>query len=278
MSPSDFIIDVNETDFEYQVLAYSQQVPVVVDFWAEWCKPCKVLGPLLERLAQEAQGEFRLAKVNVDDNPNLAIRYGVRSIPVVKAFRDGQMIAELIGVQPEPRLREFLHSIAPSESDLLVEKGSSQLSLLRSTQAEQTFRQVLENTPANSAAMLGLAKSLLQQGKGKESLLILSEFPTSREYKSAEVLLPLARSLDEYERAQDNQSEDPLDAAFNQSIRLVKRGNLEAAMDGLLDILRENKRYRDGKARQVMLGLLEILGGDSDIARQYRQELATVLF
>lgn len=278
MSPSEFIIDVNEGDFEYQVLAYSQQTPVVVDFWAEWCKPCKVLGPMLEHLAEEAQGEFRLAKLNVDDNPNLAIRYGVRSIPAVKAFRNGQMIAEFVGVQPEPRLREFLRSIAPSESDLLVEKGSSQLSLLRSQQAEQTFRQALEVTPGNSAALLGLAKSLLLQGKGKESLHILAGFPTSREFKSASILLPLAQALDAFEHNLGDPSEDALDAAFQQAMRLVKRGNLEAAMDGLLDILRENKRYRGDKARQAMLGLLEILGSESEIARQYRQELATVLF
>jgi len=278
MSPSEYIIDVNEADFEYQVLAYSQQVPVVVDFWAEWCKPCKVLGPILEGLAQEAQGLFRLAKVNVDDNPNLAVRYGVRSIPILKAFRDGQMIAELLGVQPEARLREFIHSIAPSESDLLVAKGNSQLALLRSTQAEQTFRQALEMTPQNTAAMLGLAKSLLQQGKGREGLQILADFPGSREYKSAEIMLPLAQSLEAFERGQVVPSEDPLDAAFNQAMRLVKRNNLEAAMDGLLDILREDKRYRDGKARQVMLGLLEILGSESDVARGYRQELASVLF
>lgn len=278
MSPSEYIIDVNEADFEYQVLAYSQQVPVVVDFWAEWCKPCKVLGPMLEGLAQEAQGLFRLAKVNVDDNPNLAVRYGVRSIPILKAFRDGQMIAELLGVQTEARLREFIRSIAPSESDLLVAKGNSQLALLCSTQAEQTFRQALEMTPQNTAAMLGLAKSLLQQGKGREGLQILADFPGSREYKSAEIMLPLAQSLEAFERGQVVPSEDPLDAAFKQALRLVKRNNLEAAMDGLLDILREDKRYRDGKARQVMLGLLEILGSESDVARGYRQELASVLF
>lgn len=278
MSPSEYIIDVNEADFEYQVLAYSQQVPVVVDFWAEWCKPCKMLGPMLEGLAQEAQGLFRLAKVNVDDNPNLAVRYGVRSIPILKAFRDSQMIAELLGVQPEARLREFIRSIAPSESDLLVAKGNSQLALLRSTQAEQTFRQALEMTPQNTAAMLGLAKSLLQQGKGREGLQILADFPGSREYKSAEIMLPLAQSLEAFERGQVVPSEDPLDAAFKQALRLVKRNNLEAAMDGLLDILREDKRYRDGKARQVMLGLLEILGSESDVARGYRQELASVLF
>ncbi len=278
MTPSDFIIDVNESDFEYQVLAYSQQIPVVVDFWAEWCAPCRVLGPQLERLAEEAQGNFRLAKVNVDQNQSLALRYAVRSIPAVKAFRNGQMVSEFIGIQPEPRLRDFIRSIAPTDSDLLLEKGNTLLSAYKAAQAEQTFRKALETTPGNTGCLLGLSKSLLQQGEGQESLQILIDFPPSREYSSAQNLLPLAQALVNHAKSPDEFDDDPLDASFKNALRLVVRGNIEAALDGLLDILRENKRYRDGKARLVILGLLETLGNESPIAQEYRKELATVLF
>ena len=124
---SEYIKIVTESDFEYEVIAYSNQIPVIVDFWAEWCRPCKTLTPILEKYAEEAQGTFRLAKVNVDDNPNLALRFSVRSIPNVKAFRDGQVVSEFLGLQPEPRVKEFIRNLAPSQIDLLLEKGQSQL-------------------------------------------------------------------------------------------------------------------------------------------------------
>jgi len=278
MTASDFIIDVSEADFEYEVLAYSQNVPVVVDFWAEWCVPCRTLGPMLERLAQEAEGDFRLAKVNVDQNSNLALRYGVHSIPAVKAFRTGEIVGEFVGLQPEPRLREFLRQIAPTESDLVLEKGASLLASRDIPQAEEAFRQVLDLTPDSTPALLGLAKSLLLQGQGVEANAILADFPASREYKVVELLRPLSQAWAKMELGENIESDDPLDPAYYNALRLAKRGNIEAAMDGLLDILREDKHYREDEARQVMVSLLELLGNDSLIARQYRGELSTVLF
>jgi putative thioredoxin len=278
MTASNFIMDVSESNFEYEVLAFSQQTPVVVDFWAEWCGPCKTIGPMLESLAREGQGLFRLAKVNVDENQGLALRYGVTSIPAVRAFRGGKMVAEFVGVVPEARLREFLSSVAPSANDLALEKGASLLNLQKPREAERTYRQVLESAPDHPAARLGLARSLLLQGVGAESAALLEKIPASREYAAAQALLPLAHELRRVERSQPLAGEDPLDPAFDNALRLVKRGNLEAAMDGLLDILRENKRYRDGLARLVMVALLDCLGEANPTARQYRDELASALF
>lgn len=278
MMASDYIIDVTEADFEYQVLAYSQNVPVVVDFWAEWCGPCRTLGPLLERLAEEAQGAFRLAKVNVDENQNLAMRYAVRSIPFVKAFRHGQMVAEFIGAQPEPKVREFIRSIAPSPGDLALEKGLSLLNMGQPANAEVSFREVLEKSPANPSALLGLAKSLLQQGKHGESHAILVNFPASREFNAAMQLLPLSQALHDFETGLASLSDDPLEAAYDNALRLVKLGNLEAAMDGLLDILRKDKHFHGEIARKVFVSLLELLGENNPVTRQYRAELSSVLF
>lgn len=278
MMASDFIVDVTEADFEYEVIAYSQKVPVVVDFWAEWCAPCRMLGPMLENLAQEAQGGFRLAKLNVDENPNLALRFGVHSIPAVKAFRNGEMVADFVGVQPEPRLREFLRSIAPSKSDLELKKGLSLLDMGDPQEAQQAFNNVIQHEPGNTTAMLGLAKSYLIQGNVNSAHALLNDFPASREYHSAEMLHKLSNAIIKVEHDSPVDSEDDLHAAYTNAMRLVKRGNIEAAMDGLLGILRENKDYRDGEVRQVMLGLFELLGDSNPITRQYRNELASVLF
>ena len=275
---SDFIIDVNEADFEYQVVAYSANTPVIVDFWATWCKPCKELSPLLERLARQAGGAFRLARVDVDRNPNLAILYGVRSIPTVKAFSGGQVVGEFVGMLSEERLVEFLSSITPpSPLALAVEKATSLLDLKQWAAAEEIFRKVLEQDADQPLSLLGLARALLAQGKAGEASYVLAHFPASRELTQAELLQPYARAL--VEMGEDRlPAETDLDAVFSGALRLAKRGNFPAALDGLLDILRQNKRYRGGKARAVFLGLLTILGDDDPEARQYRAELASVLF
>jgi putative thioredoxin len=275
---SDFIINVSESNFEFEVLAYSQQTPVVVDFWAEWCGPCKSLGPTLETLAQQGQGSFRLAKVNVDENPNLAVRYGILSIPAVKAFRDRTVVAEFVGAQPEQRVREFLQSIAPTKGDLALAKGQSLLYSQEAAKAETAFRESLSASPTNSAALLGLAKSLILQGETGESFEILSSFPASRDFNAAQTLTPLIEAMQDLKESKLPEEENPLDPAFKRAIQLILRGNFEAAMAGLIEILRENKQYRDGKPRLILIALFELLGKENPITHQYRNELASVLF
>lgn len=274
---SDFIITVSEADFEYEVIAFSQQKPVVVDFWAEWCGPCKTLTPLLEHLVREAQGSFRLAKVNVDDNPNLAIRYNIRSIPHLKAFRDGQMIAEFIGAQPEARVREFLRTLAPSQTDLILEKGYSQLDASDWQAAEKSFRMFLEKNPDYPPALLGLLKSLLLQGRVGEAITVQDTIPASREYTASETMRPLVEALQQVGH-REAYSEEPLEAAYFNALRLVLRGNPAAAIDGMLDILRQDKHYRSDEVRRVVLALLEALGENNTLTQEYRRELSGILF
>ncbi len=278
MMASDNIVDVNELDFEYEVLSYSQNIPVVVDFWATWCQPCKTLGPMLEAMAQEAGGAFRLARVDVDQNPNLALRYSVRSIPTVKAFTSGQVVSEFVGMIPEERLREFLGKITPpSPQQLQLEKADSFLILKQWGQAEKLYRDLIDQAADMPGTMLGLAKALLMQNKNGEALEILRNFPASRLANTAELLRPYAEDLVAMANGKLADETD-LDAAYQMAVRLASRGNLPAALDGFLDILRQNKTYRRGRARQVILSLLELLGEEDPQTRPYRSELASVLF
>jgi putative thioredoxin len=278
MTTSDFIINVSEADFEYEVLAYSQNIPVVVDFWATWCKPCKTIGPILVKMANEAQGSFRLARLDVDDNQNLALRYGVRSIPTLKAISQGEVVGELVGAQPEERLREFVANIIPpSPASLAAEKAASLLRDHAWQTAEQSYREILDQYPDQADCLLGLAKSLLAQGEGFEAQHLLEAFPSGRLYVEAEKLLPLAVALEQLKNGKLPDETD-LDAAFSNSIRLAHRGNFPAALDGLMEILRQNRRYRNELVRKIIVALFTLLGDEDQITLDYRSELASILF
>jgi len=278
MTLSEYILDVSEATFETQVVLKSFDVPVVVDFWAPWCGPCRVLSPILERVAIEAGGDFVLAKVNVDENPNLSIRYGVHGIPAVKAFRNGELAAQFVGAQPERTVRKFIEQLTPSEAEQAVEQAHSLLSTRHYPEAEAAYREVYEQDETNSEAALGLVESLLIQGKGPEALSILQNFPPGTAWVKAEGYLPLASLLNEVETAAPNLDLPPIDASLHQAGRLIGRGNLPAAMDGLLDVLRQEKSYRAGLPKQVLLGLFSLLGDLDPLTRKYRDELASVLF
>jgi putative thioredoxin len=278
MTLSENIIDVSEATFEQDVIMRSHEAPVVVDFWADWCGPCKMLGPILERIALERGGEFILAKVDVDENPKLSIRYGVQGIPAVKAFHNGEVVSQFVGAQPENRVRQFIDNLAPSQSEQAVADAMSLLATRHFAEAEESFRQVLDEDETNSAAALGLVKSLLMQGQGEAALEWIDNFPAGTEWAEATKLESLAQLLVEAHEHEQEDHDDPLEAQLLHAAELIRRGNLEAAMDGLLGLLRQDKTYRDGLPKEVMLAIFIMLGDEDPMTRQYRDELASVLF
>jgi putative thioredoxin len=274
MVPSEFILDVNEKSFEFEVLYYSRNIPVLVDFWASWCQPCKQLSPMLENVVTEADGSLRLARVDADANQKLAMQYQVRSLPTVIAFQDGKVVAEFSGLISQDQLDEFVELLLPpSQIDLDLEKGNSLLSLHQWKEAEDVFRSLSQSEDCPPAAILGLAKSLIPQGKSSDALVLLKRFPASKEYRQAEALLPLAADL-----TSGIEPETDLDAMYANSLRLVNRGNLLSALDGLLEVLNNDKNYRKGKAKFAFLAILELLGDQDPSARDYRDELSLILF
>lgn len=274
---SPYIVDVDESNFDYQVLAYSQQKPVIVDFWAEWCDPCLQITPLLERLTQESQGKFRLAKVNVDENSELAKRYQVHKLPALKAFQNGQVVGELRGVQTSAQIRTFVRQIVPSPEDLLVDKAQSLFNKGEYAAAEEASQEIIDHQPDHPKAKLLLVKSMLAQGKSSEAHFFLEHFPPSPEYNAAERLMPLAKAVEE-SGGKMTSPEAGIDAIYHRALRLITMGNYPAALDGLLEVLRKDKRYRDGKTKEVVLGIFELLGEHHPLTKEYRSKLANILF
>lgn len=275
------VIDVTEATFQQDVIQKSYETPVVVDFWAAWCAPCRMLGPMLERIAAEPGSNFILAKVDVDSNQRLSIQFGVRGIPAVKAFKDGRVINEFVGAQPEPRVRQFLNQVAPNETELSLDTANKLLAERKWEQAEERFSQLMSENGSNPEARLGLAKALLGQGQAagaKTHLEALLQVPALM--TTAEKLLPL---IDYLKLVEGRESEaalemTPIESQYRQSARLFGQGKMAPALDGLLDVLRHNKDYRKGQVKSVLLAIFELLGPNDPLTNPYRQEMASILF
>lgn len=274
---SDFIIDVSDESFEYEVVSYSAQTPVIMDFWAPWSIPSKVQSPLLVKLAREGQGSFRLARVNVDEQSKLAERLNVHSLPSIKAFVAGRIVAEYAGVLSPDQIRAFIDRILPKRGNLLLEKGKSLFILGDYSGAEEALRGYLANNHREPVGLIVLAKVMLVQGRGRDAQYLLSGFPASSEFKLAQSLKPFAKAL-VWSEDGGGVGQSVLDASFNNALRLARRGNPYAALDGLLDILKRDRNYRDGWAREIYLAILEVLGEEDPEVRRYRADLTSALF
>jgi putative thioredoxin len=279
MAQSPYIIDVNEATFEAEVIGRSRQTPVVVDFWAPWCGPCRTLGPTLEKLAREANGAWILAKVNTDENQGMAMRFGIQGIPAVKAFRNGKVAAEFVGALPEPQVRQFITKLgaAPAAGSQEADEAGQLLRERRWAEAEAALRR--PRVGGNPAAVaLGLAKALLAQGKAREAEPVLDGIKDGPEFAAAEKLRPLARYLIASGSVEDVAGADTPAAHFFRAARVLKEGSVIAALEEMLAVLRKDKRYRDGEARLVSLGLLELFDDADPQKREYLNKLASVLF
>jgi putative thioredoxin len=275
------IIEVTEATFQQDVIQKSYETPVVVDFWAAWCGPCRMLGPILERLAAEPNSGFVLAKVDVDSNQNLSVQFGVQGIPAVKAFKDGQVVNEFVGAQPEPRVRDFLRQVAPNESELSLDMANKLLADRKWAMAEERFSQLISANGPSPQARLGLAKALLGQGQASRAKTHLEDLlDVPAQMNSAEMLLPLVEFLTLVEgRDSDNNLElTPIEAQYRQSARLLGQGKPAPALEGLLEVLRHNKDYKKGKAKAVLLSIFEFLGNNDPLTNAYRREMASILF
>ena len=247
------VIDVSEADFQSLVIEGSKQTPVVVDFWADWCEPCKTLGPILEKVTNETQGSVRLAKVDVDANPRLAQAFGVQGISMVIAFKDGKPVSQFTGAVPEAAVRQFIAQLIPPLVDEAVLAAEALADAGDLAGAEAALNQLLVEQPANLEAGLSLATLLLDRGASQEAIEVLSRLSQTPDVKR---LLAAARLLDGGE---------------------VDLADPEAALPRLLELVQEGGDGRE-KARLQMIDLFDVLGAENPLTVEYRRRLANALF
>ncbi len=271
------IIDVVEDNFQMEVLHYSNRMPVVIDFWAPWCVPCKVQSQKLAGLAIEADGAFRLARINCDEQTKLAEKLKVTSLPHLKAFVDGRVVAEYTGGLSESSLRLFLDRILPHTGSLLLQKGKSLLLQGDYKGAEIALGQYVIESHGEPNGLLAYTRALLFLGQVEDALAILQSFPASPEYQTAQRLRILADVLVK-QASQEIPQDDPLAPAYARAMSLAKDGDVQMALDGLLFVLRKDRDYHQGQAKEFYLGLLEVLSDDHPETRDYRSDLNAVLF
>jgi len=278
-------IEITDEDFQREVIDRSVSTPVVVDFWAPWCGPCRTLGPLLERLAHEHAGDFVLAKLNVDPSSRVADRLKVDKIPTVLGFRDGEVRAHMIGAKSEPEVRRFLADLLPTQADESVAAALLALESSDPAAAEERFRAALALEGRHPEALLGLARLLGERGEREEALALLERFVPGDEDEreatqlAAELRVQAAGGDDEARlQARVEADSDDLDARVALGRALAARRRYEPALEMLVEAVRRDPGFDDEAARKAMLDIFEVLGSDDERTQRFRRELARALY
>ncbi|USD22695.1 thioredoxin [Microbulbifer variabilis] len=283
---NDFIVDVTAENAQQVLIEESMNRPVLVDFWADWCEPCKQLMPVLEKLANEYAGQFLLAKVNADTEQMIAGQLGVRSLPTVMLLKEGQPVDGFAGVQPESQIREMLDKYLPKPWDIKLQQAQALIGEGKVDEALPLLRQAYAESSERVDIAKHLAALLLDQNRAAEAETVLSKIllaDQDAEYQRLMAQLELkqqAADTPEIQALQKALEQNPqdYDSAYKLAVQYSQANRHEEALELLLDILRKDMNFADGAAKQAFLDMVKSLGAGDPIATQYQRKLMTLMF
>lgn len=280
-----WVREVTDEDFQKEVVDRSHEIPVLVDFWAAWCGPCRVLGPTLERLANEAKGKFLLAKIDVDRSPRYAQAFGVRGIPTVIAFRNGAIAGEFTGALPEESVREFLKKLIPSEADAIVARAEA-LRTEDPSEAEALYREALSAQASHPGAAVGLAEILAARGENAAASALVSPLvpagPLADRIAHLQSEIKLGERKPETSESElrkkiaESASPGPLLLDLGKLLAAEKR--YPEALEALLKAAQSDRELAEGEAKDLMVEIFHVVGVRSPLADEYRTKLTRLLY
>ncbi len=283
MAASPHVFNADEANFQSAVLDRSKKVPVVIDFWAPWCGPCRALAPMLERLVDARNGEVVLAKVNVDENPELAAAFHIQSIPAVMAIRDGKLIDQFEGALPEPMLEEFLNRLVPSPIDREVQQAR-ELESSKPEEAAKIYARVLDKEPRHVGALLGTARLRLAAREFDEVNWLLEKVPPGgeegAEAERISALVALKRfqgQEEELRKRVEADAENPqLHMELGQALAAAER--YPEALAELYFAAERDRELARGPVKELMVRIFHVVGQRSELAEEYRDKLRRVMY
>ena len=263
-------------DFATDVIQRSHTIPVLVDFWAEWCGPCKILGPVLERLADESEGEWELVKLNTENHQDVARQYGIRSIPNVKLFVDGEKVDEFVGALPKPKVVDWLRTAIPSKYIAQLAGARHLLTENRISSAIEMLQPILADEPSNDEATVLLGQAFLGSDHRQAGEIVDIVDIGSKHYEAAEAVKTLATVLGRLDNVHQL-GESSVRDAYVAATRDVRSCAYESALEGFLDVVRRDRQYDKDGARKMIIAIFKLLGEDHSLTRKYRKALSSAL-
>ncbi len=269
------IFDMN--DFSEDVINNSFELPVLVDFWAEWCGPCRVLSPILERLADKFKDQWKLVKINSDKFPEIAEKYGVRGIPNVKLFVDGEVVNEFTGSLPENMVIDWLKKAIPSKNQKSIEEAKSLLLKNKNEKAVKILKSILSSEPENEEVKILLAKSTFFEDPINSIKLIEGFDESSEHFEIVDSLRTFANMFDLLNHSDSLPTNQVKDIYLN-AIKNVKEQNFDSALETFIETIRTDRYYDDDGSRKACIAIFKYLGEENEISLKYRRDFSSALF